>query len=242
MKVTSLTRRVTVGAAGATLITSGLLLGAAHPVTAAPSEEAPDCDEVACVALTFDDGPGEYTDALLDTLAEHDARATFYLLGSKVGDHHEEVRRMAEEGHGIGNHTWKHDDLTTLSHDQIRDDLARTDRAVAEVTGERPRSMRPPYGALDDTARETIPHPMVLWDVDTLDWQHRDGDRMREIALDGVGDGSVILFHDIHGTTVEAIPALLDDLTEQGYHVVTVSELFGDDLEPGTAHTDARSG
>ncbi|QVJ02933.1 polysaccharide deacetylase family protein [Nocardiopsis eucommiae] len=217
------------------------MIGAATPVTATPAEEAPDCDAVRCVALTFDDGPGEYTDALLDILAEHDARATFYLLGSRVDDHREEVRRMAEEGHGIGNHTWKHDDLTTLSADRIRDDLARTDRAVAEVTGERPRSMRPPYGALDDTAREAIPHPMMLWDVDTLDWQHRDGDRMREIALDGVRDGSVVLFHDIHETTVEAVPELLDDLAERGYHFVTVSELFGDRLEPGTAYSDART-
>lgn len=241
MNVTSLIPKAAVGAAGGILLTSGLLIGAAAPVTATPAEEAPDCAQVRCVALTFDDGPGEYTDELLDTLAEHDARATFYLLGSQVGGHREEVRRMAEEGHGIGNHTWAHADLTTLSADRIRDDLARTDRAVAEVTGERPRSMRPPYGALDDTAREAIPHPMVLWDVDTLDWQHRDGDRMREIALDGVRDGSVILFHDIHETTVEAVPELLDDLASQGYHFVTVSELFGDGLEPGTVYTDARS-
>ena len=234
-------RKASVGTAGGLLAASGLLLGSAAPAAATPPEEAPDCTEVKCVALTFDDGPGRYTDELLDMLDEHDAKATFYLLGSNVDRYADEVRRMSHEGHEIGNHTWKHDDLTTLSADQIKDDLARTDEAVFEVTGQRPATMRPPYGSLDDTAREAIDHPMVLWDVDTLDWQHRDGDRILDITLDQTGDGSVVLFHDIHQTSVDAIPDVLDGLADRGYHFVTVTDLFDGGLELGTAYTDARS-
>lgn len=236
--------RTTVGTAGGLLITSGLLLGAAAPAAAAPSdvpEKSPDCSKVKCVALTFDDGPGKYTDELLDVLDEYNANATFYLLGSNVGSYKDEVKRMAEEGHEVGNHTWKHDDLATLSADEIKEDAKRTDRAIAEVTGEKPRTMRPPYGSLNDTAREAIEQPIMLWDVDTLDWQNRDVDKILDITKDETADGSVILLHDIHETSVEAVPDLLDELTEDGYRFVTVSYLFDGELEAGTAYSDARS-
>ena len=240
MNVTSSIRKATVGTTGGLLITSGLLLGAAAPAAAAPSDGAPDCTEVKCVALTFDDGPGQYTDELLDVLYEHDAKATFYVLGSKVDHFKGEVKRMAKEGHEVGNHTWDHDDLATLSAEQIKDDLTRTDEAIAEITGEEPATMRPPYGSLNDTAREAIDHPMLLWDVDTLDWQNRDADKILDITLDETDDGSVVLFHDIHETSVDAIPDVLDELADQEYHFVTVSDLFEDDLESGTAYSDAR--
>jgi peptidoglycan/xylan/chitin deacetylase (PgdA/CDA1 family) len=192
------------------------------------------------VALTFDDGPGKYTDELLDVLDEHDAKATFYVLGSNIDNFEDTVERMAEDGHEVGNHTWDHDDLATLSADQIKDDLERTDRAIADVTGEKPATMRPPYGSLSDTAREAIHHPILLWDVDTLDWQHRDSDKILDITLDETDQGSVVLFHDIHESSVDAIPDVLDELAEQDYEFVTVTDLFEDDLEPGTAYSDAR--
>lgn len=246
-------RKATVGTAGGLLITSGLVLGTSASAAAAPaapadrifrgevsSDTAPDCTEAKCVALTFDDGPGKYTDELLDVLDEHDAKATFYVLGSKIGHFEDTVERMAEDGHEVGNHTWDHDDLATLSADQIKDDLERTDRAIADVTGEKPATMRPPYGSLNDTAREAIHHPILLWDVDTLDWQHRDSDKIVDITLNGTDQGSVVLFHDIHESSVEAIPDVLDGLAEQDYQFVTVSDLFEGDLEPGTAYSDAR--
>ncbi len=234
--------KTTVGTAGGLLITSGLLLGAAAPASAAPTpEKSPDCSKVKCVALTFDDGPGKYTDELLDSLGEHSANATFYLLGSNVGDYEEVVERMAEEGHEVGNHTWDHDDLATLSADQIKDDAQRTDRAIADITGEKPRTMRPPYGSLNDTVREAVEQPIMLWDVDTLDWQNRDADKILDIAKDETAEGSVILLHDIHETSVDAVPDLLDELAGDGYHFVTVSYLFDGELEVGTAYSDARS-
>ncbi|GAA1077873.1 polysaccharide deacetylase family protein [Nocardiopsis exhalans] len=246
-------RKATVGTTGSLLLASGLVLSASVPAAAAPtapadrifrgedsSDRAPDCTEAKCVALTFDDGPGEYTDELLDVLDEHDAKATFYVLGSKIGKFEDTVERMAEDGHEVGNHTWDHEDLATLSADQIKDDLERTDRAIADVTGEKPATMRPPYGSLSDTAREAIHHPILLWDVDTLDWQHRDSDKILDITLDETDQGSVVLFHDIHESSVDAIPDVLDELADQDYEFVTVTDLFEDDLEPGTAYSDAR--
>ncbi|MFE9243658.1 polysaccharide deacetylase family protein [Nocardiopsis sp. NPDC006938] len=199
-----------------------------------------DCERLKCVALTFDDGPGEYTEELLDHLGEYDARATFYVLGSLVGEFPEVVERTHAEGHEMGNHTWKHDDLTTLSADGVAKDLERTDQAVQEVTGEAPPTLRPPYGAMNGTVSDATEHPIILWDVDTMDWQSRDTSAVAEHALSETKQGSVVLFHDIHQSSVDAIPDVLEGLHDQGFHFVTVSEIFGDGLRPGETHTDAR--
>ncbi|WP_026119111.1 polysaccharide deacetylase family protein [Nocardiopsis ganjiahuensis] len=202
-----------------------------------------DCQRLKCVALTFDDGPGEHTEELLDTLGEYDAKATFYILGSLVSEFPEVVERTHAEGHEMGNHTWKHDDLTTLSADGVTKDLERTDKAIAEVTGQAPPTLRPPYGALNGDVRKATPHPIILWDVDTMDWQSRDTAAVAGHALDETVPGSVVLFHDIHKSSVDAIPAVLEGLHAQGYHFVTVSDLFGlDGMTAGEVHTDARVG
>lgn len=228
-------------ATGGVLATTGLLTLTTLPAAADTERTEPDCADVKCVALTFDDGPGEYTDELLDVLDENDAKATFYVLGSKLDSHSEEVERMVEEDHEVGNHTWDHADLATLSASEIKDDLQRTDKAIKDVTGQTPTTMRPPYGSLSDTARETIDKPMLLWDVDTLDWDHRDPETTVDIAAEETAEGSVLLFHDIHETTVEAIPEVLETLSEDGYEFVTVDEMMGSEVEPGTAYSDARS-
>lgn len=200
-----------------------------------------DCARLKCVALTFDDGPGEHTDALLDMLAEYDARATFYVLGSLVGEFPEPLERMAAEGHELGNHTWKHDDLASLSGEAVKEDIERTNEAVREVTGSDPLTLRPPYGSLNGTVRESVELPLVLWDVDTLDWQSRDTGAISEHALTHSVPGSVVLFHDIHQTSVEAIPDVLEGLHEEGFHFVTVTEIFGEDaLTAGQVYTDAQ--
>ena len=200
-----------------------------------------DCEQLKCVALTFDDGPGEHTEDLLDILDGYDAKATFYLLGSLVSEFPEVVERTHADGHEMGNHTWKHDDLTTLSADEVNADLDRTDEAVREVTGEDPLTMRPPYGALDGTVRGATKHPIILWDVATMDWQSRDTGEVAGHALTETKPGSVVLFHDIHETSVDAIPDILEGLHGEGYHFVTVSDLFGlEGMEPGDVYTDAQ--
>ncbi|WP_116246691.1 polysaccharide deacetylase family protein [Nocardiopsis sp. FIRDI 009] len=201
-----------------------------------------DCERLRCVALTFDDGPGEHTDALMDTLAEYDAQATFYVLGSLVEEFPEALERMAAEGHELGNHTWEHDDLSGMSAEDIEADMARTNAAVRDVIGVDPPSMRPPYGALNGTVRETVGMPIILWDVDTMDWRSRDTDEVAAHAIEHSTSGSVVLFHDIHESSVRAIPEVLDELHRRGFHFVTVTELFESGLEPGDVYTDARHG
>ncbi|WP_017577371.1 polysaccharide deacetylase family protein [Nocardiopsis kunsanensis] len=202
-----------------------------------------DCARLKCVALTFDDGPGEHTGRLLDDLAEYDARATFYVLGRLVDEFPEVLQRMDAEGHELGNHTWKHDDLAEMSAEQVREDITRTNEAVQEVTGSEPATIRPPYGSLNETVSGAVEQPLILWDVDTHDWQSRDSGKIAEHALSHSETGSVVLLHDIHEQSVEAVPEVLEGLHEQGYHFVTVTDLFGlEGMDSGEVLTDARMG
>ncbi|MFG6192347.1 polysaccharide deacetylase family protein [Nonomuraea sp. JJY05] len=185
-----------------------------------------DCRRVKCVALTFDDGPGPYTDTLLAYLAAYHAHATFFVVGGNVVTYPGVLRRTVAAGHEIGNHTWSHPDLTRLSPARVRSQLGRTDQAIRAVAGVVPGLVRPPYGALNATVRRQTGRPMVLWSVDTLDWRFRSSATVARRALRSVRPGSVILFHDIHPTTVRAIPRVLRRLTERGYRFVTVSQLF----------------
>ncbi|MER6006090.1 polysaccharide deacetylase family protein [Nonomuraea angiospora] len=186
-----------------------------------------DCRRVKCVALTFDDGPGPYTDTLLAYLAAYHAQATFFVVGSNVVTYPRVLRRTVAAGHEIGNHTWSHPDLTRLSPARVRSQLGRTDQAIRAITGIVPGLVRPPYGAINATVRRQTGRPMVLWSVDTLDWRYRSSATVARRALRSVRPGSVILFHDIHPTTVRAIPRVLRKLAGRGYRFVTVSQLFG---------------
>ncbi|WP_188190028.1 polysaccharide deacetylase family protein [Nonomuraea sp. SYSU D8015] len=186
-----------------------------------------DCRRAKCVALTFDDGPGQYTDALLRQLAAYRARATFYVTGQNVVAYPGILRRTVAAGHELGNHTWSHPNLTRLSAAGVRAELARADQAVKAVTGLVPRTIRPPYGAFNTAVRRQTSRPMVMWSVDTLDWLHRDSAKVAKKAIKSVRPGSVILFHDIHPTTVRAMPQVLKALSKRGYTFVTVSQMFG---------------
>ncbi len=224
----------------------GMQLAAAQPgwpgprMPAAPPRRPIDCKHLKCVALTFDDGPGEYTGIVLDNLAEHHASATFFLVGQMITKETEGyVRRMVSEGHELGNHSWDHPDLTTLSPGALRHQLVRTQEIVERVSGVRMRVMRPPYGATDKrVTAETrrIGLAQILWSVDTFDWR----DHKPALVAERSGrarPGGIVLMHDIHKTTVEALPRLLDRLDRKGYTYVTVSELFGN-LTPGRRYFD----
>ena len=198
------------------------------PATAMVLKPQPrvDCEKSKCVALTFDDGPGKYTSSLLDMLAKENVSATFYMLGQNVANFPGAVNRMAYEGHQLGNHTFDHRSLTGLSAEEIMHELSATESAIRRATGLTPDTLRPPYGAHDSAVDQLLNTPIVLWDVDTLDWQHHDPKKTVDLAMGQTHPGSIILMHDIHESSVKAVPELVKRLKHENYTLVTVNELF----------------
>ena len=178
------------------------------------------------VAITFDDGPHpKNTLKILDLLKEHEAKATFFMLGSRVDFYPAIAKMVAENGHELGNHTWNHKDLTTLSPESISREVEDTNEIILKVTGQEASVLRPPYGSTNEVIENYIDLPSVLWTVDTLDWKSHDPQEVLKAVKENVEDGSIILMHDIHETTVEALDLVLNYLNKNDYKFVTVSEL-----------------
>jgi peptidoglycan/xylan/chitin deacetylase (PgdA/CDA1 family) len=183
------------------------------------------------IAMTFDDGPSaQLTPKLLDMLKERGIKATFFVVGRNVEEYPDIVRRMANEGHEVANHSWSHPALTKLGAESFRKQIENTNEAIAKATGKRPVLMRPPYGAtsalLNRRLSEQFGLKVILWSVDPLDWKYRNSNRVYSSIIQNTRPGSIILTHDIHATTVAAMPATLDTLLSKGYKFVTVSELI----------------
>ena len=183
------------------------------------------------IAMTFDDGPSAtLTPKLLDLLATHHIKATFFVIGENVAEHPEIVARSAREGHEIANHSWSHPNLGKMSDDSVRRQLRQTDDAIKNATGKRPTLMRPPYGSI--TAREKrwihdeFGYDIILWDVDPYDWKRPGPAVVRARILKETRPGSIVLSHDIHPGTIEAMPSTFDELEAKGFKFVTVSELI----------------
>lgn len=178
------------------------------------------------LALTFDDGPGKYTDTLLDCLEEYNAHATFFMLGECVSVYPDPVKRMVEIGCEIGSHSWDHPNLTSLSLDQVAKQFADTDQALLNACGQKATVARAPYGAASQNIFATVGKPFFMWSMDTLDWSLLNASAVYDTVLNGdLTDGSIILMHDIHETSVQAALDIIPALIEQGYRLVTLSEL-----------------
>lgn len=193
------------------------------------------------IALTFDDGPGQYTMELLNCLEENGARATFFMQGINAQNYPDEIKKMKEIGCELGNHSYDHPQLTTLSGDQISEQFEKTNNIVEDACGASPTSARTPYGAQDETVLSYVGLPCFMWNIDTLDWKTKDANNTYNVTMDSVTDGDIVLMHDIHQPSVEAAVRLIPDLIEQGYKLVTVSELAkakGVTLEAGKSYTD----
>ncbi len=187
-----------------------------------------DCAEAACMALTFDDGPDpRYTPKVLDILAQHKTHATFFLVGTRAAAHPDIVRRIHQEGHEIGNHSWDHANLTRLSAGEIRDQVSRTQAAIIAAGVPAPRWFRPPYGAVNAQVRAHVPLALALWNVDPEDWGKKNHHLIKDHINAHAGRGRIVDLHDMHGPTVEALPIIIQDLSGQ-YKLVTMSQLFGD--------------
>lgn len=196
-----------------------------------------DCNVVKCLALTFDDGPGPQTSGpLLDELEKLGVHATFFTIGSKISAAPGVLPRAHDDGDVLGDHTWDHPDLAKQTPAHVTSELTMARDAIASDTGALSYLIRPPYGAWDDTVR-TVAHDMgaaiILWNVDSHDWQTRDTARTVSSVLAQAKGGSIVLMHDTYPSTVAAVPIIVDQLRAQGYTLVTVPELLGGHPQPG---------
>lgn len=179
------------------------------------------------IALTFDDGPSAaWTPALLDGLKERGVKATFFLIGENADKNPEIVKRMAEEGHLIGNHTYHHVELTKVSENEARLELADTSAVIVRITGKEPEYMRPPFGAWQRKLEQEIQMLPVLWTIDPLDWTTENQDEIVNKVVTEAEENDIILLHDCYKSSVEAGLRIIDILQEEGFVFVTVDELL----------------
>lgn len=189
------------------------------------------------MAITFDDGPATHTTQLLDILKKHDVKATFFVLGKSAKVQKNTLLRAYKKGHQIGNHSWDHKDLKKLSDEEIVNQIIKTNDVILNITGEEVNVMRPPYGSFNDIVKTKANMPIILWNLDPLDWKDRNAEtvaqRISEADINGI-----VLAHDIHKTTVEAMPDVISNLKSKGYHLVTIDNLFaGKELVNGKTYS-----
>ncbi len=200
------------------------------------------------MAITFDDGPtgnqGGRTDRLLDGLNARGVHATFFLCGYRIKDFNSMAKRYLDEGHEVGNHTMDHVRLDCEVSDGGLKQVGSNNDLIASYTGEKPTVMRPTGGAYNDkviASMKQLGMPIILWNLDTLDWKYRDASNVRARIIEHAEDGAIVLSHDLYESTVEGVLSAIDELQAQGYAFVTVSELAqikGVTLEPGEVYTD----
>ena len=179
------------------------------------------------IALTFDDGPSAaWTPALLDGLKERGVKATFFLIGENADKNPEIVKRIAEEGHLIGNHTYHHVELTKVSENEARLELADTSAVIVRITGKEPEYMRPPFGAWQRKLEQEIQMLPVLWTIDPLDWTTENQDEIVNKVVTEAEENDIILLHDCYKSSIEAGLRIVDILQEEGFMFVTVDELL----------------
>ena len=181
------------------------------------------------VALTFDDGPDHlYTERLLDGLAERNVKATFFLIGRNIDGNEALVKRMSDEGHLIGNHTYNHVRLSRQTQAVDLEEIEMTNQKIFEITGVTPTYVRPPFGDRNMDLEWVVDMTSIMWDIDPSDWKVKNKDKIVSHVLQNVKDNDIILLHDVYGTTVEAVFKIIDKLQADGWQFVTVDELMTD--------------
>lgn len=200
------------------------------------------------IAITFDDGPtgnkDGLTERLLDGLLERNVHATFFLCGYRVKDFNSMMDRYLSEGHEVGNHTMDHVIMTKDVSDGGYQQVKSNNKLIKSYIGQKPTLMRPCGGAYNDLVKQKMKKlgmPMILWNLDTMDWRDRDADTVRDRIINEAQDGSIVLEHDLYETTVDGVLEAIDTLQDEGYAFVTVSELAeikGVTLKPGRVYTD----
>lgn len=195
------------------------------------------------VCFTFDDGPyAPVTNKILDSLEKYNGRATFFVVGDRADTYSDEIIRASKMGCEIGTHTYSHVNLNSLSVPEMQEEIKKSCDAISKYTGKNVKVLRPPEGAANDTVKANVGMPMVLWSVDSRDWDYRNADKDYKTVMDNVFDGSIVLMHDLYPATADAVARLIPELAKQGYKFVTFSELMkirGVDVEPGEKYFSA---
>jgi peptidoglycan/xylan/chitin deacetylase (PgdA/CDA1 family) len=227
--------------AAVAIVVFSLLTG--HATREAPGQV--DCSKVKCVALTFDDGPGPYTDRLLQILKDDNAKATFFLIGNKVAANPEGAKRIAEAGMEIGSHTWEHPNMTTIPPEDIPSQFSRASDAIEAATGQRPKLVRTAGGLVNDQVLAEAKKQGLAdinWDVIPFDWiNDANTAATRYMLMTQIKPGSVVLFHDTYSSTVDLVYQFIPVLKANGYHLVTISHLLGT-REPGSSYGSRDNG
>ena len=213
------------------LLLTLLLCLSLAPVSQAAGGSAYDRPGQKLAALTFDDGPGPYSDRIMDTLAAHGAKATFFMNGYKVRTYAKQIQRMVAEGHQIANHTYNHPVLASSSATKVRNEITGTANALTEVTGLTGTGntgfyLRPPYGSWNNTTLSLAGVPVIWCTVDSGDWKYQDAARLTSYTGTVLQDGDIVILHEIHKTTAQGLDALLTKLDKRGFTLVTLEDLF----------------
>lgn len=197
------------------------------------------------IALTFDDGPyPPVTNRILETLEANGAKATFFVMGNRMDEYGETVKKAYNLGCQIGNHTFSHKDLTKLDAKGIRYEVEHSNENITKYAPIDKAVLRPPYGAKNDLVNKTVDVPMIAWSVDPEDWKSRDKDKVIKNILDVVQEGDIVLMHDLYSSTADAMEVVIPKLVEMGYQLVTVDELFeakGITLQAGNIYRNAKT-
>ena len=224
----------------ALVLAAAMLFGFCAGIFAADSM---DCG-AKLLAITFDDGPGQYTGYLLDELAERGVHATFFVAGYRAVQYPETLKRIVNEGHQLANHTYNHEDLNTLSAEKIQQEASSTQRLITAAGGSESAYIRPPYGNANSKVRSALDVPLIIWSVDPVDWKVLNTATVSDNIVSGAYDGSIILVHDIYKTSVNGALDAIDRLQAKGYEFVTVEELLlrrGVTVQGGTTYYDAKN-
>lgn len=231
--------------AGVLVVVTAACTGHPRLDSTAEATDGVDCAVVKCVALTFDDGPGPYTDRLLKILRDNDAKATFFLIGNKVAANPDGARRIAEAGMEIGSHTWQHPNMTTIPPGDIPAQLGKASDAIEAATGRRPTLVRTAGGLIDDNVLAEAKKQGLAdinWDVIPFDWANdANTAATRYMLMTQIKPNSVVLLHDVYSSTVDLVYQFIPVLKANDYHLVTVSQMLGD-REPGTSYGSRENG
>ena len=195
------------------------------------------------IALTFDDGPNNNTNKVLDILEKYNIKATFFILGTNIEGNEDIIERMDELDMEIGNHMYSHKLITKLKDKEIEKEIKKVDNLIFDITNRYPTLIRPSYGTFNKRIKKIIDKPIIIWDIDTLDWKYHNSKKISNKIISKAKDGDIILMHDIYSATANSLEITIPKLLDKGYQFVTVSELFyykNEELTKGKVYGSAK--